>query len=247
MIWRLAEKNSHNQKYEGETTRSVGGLESLVKTHNSSIVTRYWKVSQLHRSSTRRARPEPSLRLLSPGSCTGEKCTQEIWLWKLPGLSFKRAGGYRKQTLLSFSTVQSLSCVRLFVTPQTAACQASLSITNSWSLLKLMSIESLMPSNHLILCCPLLLLPSIFPNIWVFSNESTLHIRWQKYWSFSFSSSPSNDCSGLISFRMDWFDLLAVGLSRVFSNTTIKKHQFFGTQPSLWSNSHIHTWLLRKP
>ena len=102
------------------------------------------------------------------------------------------------------------SCVRLFVTPWTAVHQASLSITNSRSLLKLMSIESLMPSNHLILCRPLLLPPSIFPSIRVFSNESILHIGWPKYWSFSFSISPSNDYSGLISFRMDWLDLLAV-------------------------------------
>ena len=107
-----------------------------------------------------------------------------------------------------FSSVQSLSCVQLFATPWTAACQASLSITNSPSLLKLMSIQSVMPSNHLILCCTLLLLPSIFPRIRVFSN--VLHIRWPKYWSFSFSSSPSKEYSGLISFRIDWFDLLAV-------------------------------------
>ena len=103
---------------------------------------------------------------------------------------------------------QSLSCVRLFVTPWTAARQASLSITNSWSLLKLMSIELVMPSNYLILCWHLLLLPSIFPSIRVFSNESVLRIRWPKYWSFSFG--PSNEYSGLISFRMDWFDLLGV-------------------------------------
>jgi len=96
------------------------------------------------------------------------------------------------------------------VTPWTAAHQASLSITKSQSLLKLMSIESVMPSNHLVLCCPLLLLPSIFPSIRVFSNESVLHIRWPKYWSFSFSISPSNEYSGLISFRMDWLDLLAI-------------------------------------
>ena len=108
------------------------------------------------------------------------------------------------------SSVQSLSCVQFFLTPWTAAHQASLSITNSPSLLKLMSIESVMPSNHLILCRPLLLLPSLFPNIRVFSNESVLHIRWPKYWSFSFSISPSNECSGLISFMMDWLDLLAV-------------------------------------
>ena len=100
-------------------------------------------------------------------------------------------------------------------------------------------------SNHLTLCCPLLLLPSMFSSIRVFSNELALHIRWPRYWSFSFSISPSNEYSGLISFRMDWFDLLAVqGLSRVFSNTTIQKHQFFSTQPFLWPNSHIHTWQL---
>ena len=109
-----------------------------------------------------------------------------------------------------FSSVQSFSHTRLFATPWTAVCQASLSITNSKSLLKLMSIESLMPSNHLILCHLLLLLPSIFPSIRVFSNESVLHIRWPKYWSFSFSISPSNEHPGLISFRMDWLDLLAV-------------------------------------
>ena len=108
-----------------------------------------------------------------------------------------------------FSSVQSLSCVSLFATPWTAACQASLSITNSWRLLKLMSIESVMPSNHLILCHPLPLLPSIFSSIKVFS-ESILRVRWTNYWSFSFSISPSNQYSGLISFRMDWFDLLAV-------------------------------------
>ena len=107
------------------------------------------------------------------------------------------------------SSVSSLSHVRLFATPWTTACQASLSITNSWSLFKLMSIESVMPSNHLILCCPLLL-PSIFPSIRVFSSESVLCSRWQKYWSFSFSISPSNEYSGLISSRMDWLDLFAV-------------------------------------
>ena len=110
----------------------------------------------------------------------------------------------------SFSSVQSLSHVQLFATPWTAARQASLSISNSWTLLKLMSIESVMPSSHLILCCPLLLLPSIFPSIRVFSNESVLHIRWPKHCSFSFSISPSHEYSGLISFKMDWLDLLAV-------------------------------------
>ena len=108
------------------------------------------------------------------------------------------------------SSVQSLSHVWLFVTPWTAICQASLSITNSRTLLKLMSIESVMPSNNLILCCPLLLLPSIFPSIRVFSKESVVRIRWPKYWSFSFSISACNEYSGLISFRTDWLDLLAV-------------------------------------
>ena len=111
---------------------------------------------------------------------------------------------------IQFSSVQSLSCVQLFVIPWTAACQASLSITNSQRLLKLMSIESVMPSNHLILCHPLLFLSSIFLSINVFSNESAFCIRWPKYWSFSFNISPSNEHSGLISFRMDWLDLLAV-------------------------------------
>ena len=134
------------------------------------------------------------------------------------------------------------------VTTWTAACQASLSFTISWSLLKLMSIESVMPSNLLILCRSLLLLTLIFPRIRVFSNELTLLIRWPKYWSFSFTISPSNEYSVLISFRIDWFDLFAVqGLSRVFSNTTVQKHPFFGAQLSLWSNSYIHTRLLEKP
>ena len=111
---------------------------------------------------------------------------------------------------MSVMVVHSLSHVWLFATPQTAACQASLSITNSGSLLKSMSIELVMPSNHLILCCPLLLLPSVFANIRVFFFESALPIRWLKYWSFSFSINPSNEYSGLISFRMDWLDLLPV-------------------------------------
>jgi len=112
--------------------------------------------------------------------------------------------------MYSVSSVQSVSHVQLFATPWTAARQASLSITNSWSFLKLMSIKSVMPSNYLILCRPLLLPPSIFPSIRVFSNESVLRIRWTKYWSFSFSISPANEYSGLISFRINWFDLLAV-------------------------------------
>ena len=143
----------------------------------------------------------------------------------------------------TYASVQLLSRVWLFATPWTTACQASLSITNSQSLPKLMSIELVMPSNHLILCHPLLLLPSIF----IFSNESALRISWPKYWSFSFNIGPYNEYPGLISFRMDWLDLLVgQGLSRVFSHTTLQKHQFFSAQPSSQSNSHIHTWLLEK-
>ena len=145
------------------------------------------------------------------------------------------------------SLVQLLNYLWLFQTPWTAARQASLSITNSQNLFKLMSIESVMPYNHLILCCPILLLLSIIPRIRVFSKESVLCIRWPNYWSFSFSISLPNEHSGLISFRIDWFDLLSVqGLSRVFSNTTVQRHQFFGAQPSSQSNSHIHTCLLEK-
>ena len=125
--------------------------------------------------------------------------------------------------ILQFSSVQSLSRVRLFATPRTEACQAFLSITSSWSLLKL--IESMMPSNYLILCRPLPLLPSIFPSIRVFSSELVFPIRWTKYWTFSFSISPSNECSGLISFRIDWFDLLAVqGTLKSLCQHTVQKH-----------------------
>ena len=142
--------------------------------------------------------------------------------------------GDEKCVVYGFSAVQLLSSVRLFATPGTAARQASLSITNSWSSLKLMSIESVMPSNHLILCRPLLLLPSIFPSIRVFPNESALRIRWPKYWSFSFNVSPFNEQSGLISFRMDWLDLLAVqGTLKSLLHTTVQKHHFFCTQLSL--------------
>ena len=135
----------------------------------------------------------------------------------------------------------------LFGTPWTAAHQASLSFTTSLSLLKVMSMEWVMPAHHLILCCPLLLLPSIFPSIRVFSNELALCIRWPKYWSFSFSISPSNEYSGLIFFRIDQFDLAVQGTLKSLLQHTVWKHQFFGTQPSVWSNSHIHTWLLEKP
>ena len=134
--------------------------------------------------------------------------------------------------------VQSLSRVQLFATPWTAAHQASLSLTISWSLLKLMSIESVMQSNHLTLCRPLLLPPSVFPSISVFSNESALCIRWPKYWSFSFS--PSNEYSGFISFRIDWYYLLAI---RGAFKSLLQHHRFkciFGAQSSLWFSSHIH-------
>ena len=146
------------------------------------------------------------------------------------------------------SSVHSLSCVWLFVTPWTAARQASLSITNSWSLPKLMPIELVMSSNHLILSRPLLLLPSIFPSIRVFSNESALCIRGPKYWSFSFNVCPSNEHPGLISFRMDCLDLLADQgtLKSLFqhhsSKASILWHSAFFTV-----NSHIHTWPLEKP
>ena len=138
-------------------------------------------------------------------------------------------------------SVQLLSHVRLFAAPWTAARQASMSITNSQSLLKHMSIESVMPSNHLILCHLLLLPPSIFPSIRVFSNESVLCIRWPEYWSFSFSISPSNEYSVHPLGWTGWISLLSKGLSRVFSNTTVQKCQFFSAQISLQSNSHIHT------
>ena len=141
----------------------------------------------------------------------------------------------------------SLSLIQFFVTPWTGV-HSSLSFTISQSLLKLMLIESVMPPNHLILCHPLFLLPSILPSIRVFSNELALHIRWPKYWSFSFSISLSNEYSGLISFRIDWVDLLAVqGTLKSLLHTTVQKHQLFGVHLSLLSNSHIHTRPQEKP
>ena len=134
--------------------------------------------------------------------------------------------------LLSRSVV-----VWLFVTQRTAAHQVSLFFTISWSLLKLMSIESVMPSNHLSLCCPLLLLPSVLPSIRVFSSELALHIRWPKYWSIRFSISPSSEYSGVIFLGFTgMISLLPKGLSRVFSNTIVRKHQFFGDKPTFWSS-----------
>ena len=149
---------------------------------------------------------------------------------------------------VQFSSVQSLSCVWLFATPWMTACQASLSITNSRSSLRLTSIESLIPSSPLILCRSLLLLPPIPPSIRVFSNKSTLHMRWPKYWSFSFNIIPSKEIPGLISSEWTgWISLQSSGLSRVFSNTTVQRHQFFGAQLSSQPNSHIHTWPQEKP
>ena len=148
---------------------------------------------------------------------------------------------------VQFSSIQSFSRVQLFETPWTAACQAFLSISNSRSLPKLMSIESVMPSNHLILCRPLLLLPSILPSIRVFSNESVLQIMWPNYWvSASASVLQINIQDWFPLGWTGWISLQSKGISRVFSNTTVQKHQFFSAQLSLLSNSHIHTWLLEK-
>ena len=145
--------------------------------------------------------------------------------------------------ILGFSSVQLLSCIRLFATPWIASRQASLSITNSRSSPKLMCIESLMPSSHLILCRPLLLLPPIPPSIRVFSNESTLCMRWPKSWSFSFSISPSNEHPGLISFRMDWLDLLTVQgtLKRLLQHHS-SKSSILLCSAFFTVHSHIHTW-----
>ena len=148
---------------------------------------------------------------------------------------------------VQFSSVQLLSHVLLFATPWIAACQAFLSITNSWSLSKPMSIESVMSCNHLIPCRPLLLLPPVLPSIRVFSNESALCMRRPKYWSFSFSISPSRNTQDWSPLEWTgWIALQSMGLSKVFSNTTVQKHQFFSTQLSSQSNSHIHTWPLEK-
>ena len=154
--------------------------------------------------------------------------------WKIKKNFLKMTINRDDQTwdIFLFSSVQLLSCVWLFATPWTVAHQASLSITNSWTPPKPMSIELVMPSNHLILCHPLILLPSIFPSIRVYSNELALHIMWPKYWSFSFNISLiSQDWSPLG--WTDWISLQSKGLSRVFSNTTVQKHQFFSTQLSL--------------
>ena len=179
-----------------------------------------------------------------------------IALWKFsPQFSLISLAVHCPKELLTSSVWEIILCccyssvvnrVRLFAIPWTAARQAPLSFTIPWSLLRLMSTELMMPSTHLIFCCPLLLLPSMFPSIRVFYSELALCIRWPKYWSFSIS--PSSEYSRLISFRIDCFHFLAVkGLSRVFSSTTVWKHQSFSVQPSLWSNCHICTWLLERP
>ena len=168
------------------------------------------------------------------------------WFCKLRRTRFISA--FLLYTPTTFSSVQSLSCVWLFATPWIVARQASLSITNSWSPPKPMSIESVMPSSHLILCRPLLLLPPVPPSIRVFSNESTLRMRWPKDWRFSFSISPSSEHQDWSpSWWTGWISSQSKGLSRVFFNPTVLKHQFFGTQLSSQSNSHIHTWRLEKP
>ena len=159
----------------------------------------------------------------------GHEIHSSILAWRLPRTEEPVAN-----SPVQFSSVQSLSRVGLFVTPWIAAHQASLSITNSWSSLRLMSIESVMPSSHRILCCPLLLLPPIPPSIRLFSNESTLCMRWPKYWSFSFSIIPSKEHPGWSHLEWTgWISLQSKGLSRVFSNTTDQKHQFFSAQLSL--------------
>ena len=164
---------------------------------------------------------------------------REAWV----SVWFARAAGTKStKQWVALVVVQLLSCVRLFVTPWTAARQPSLSISNSQSPPKPISIESVIPSNHLILCRPLLLLPSIFPSIRVFSNESALCIRWPKYWSFSFNISPSNEYSGLISFRMDWLDLLAVhGTLKSLLQHQSSKASILRCSAFFISNSHIHT------
>ena len=161
--------------------------------------------------------------------------------------------GWRKHKLesscpIQFSSVQSLSHVQVFVTPWIAAHQASLSITNSWSSLRLMSIESVIPSSHVILCHPLFLLPPIPPSIRVFSNESTLHMRWQSTGVSALASFLPKNTQGWSPLKWTgWISLQSKGLSTVFSSTTVQKHQFFGAQPSSQSNSHSFTWPLEKP
>ena len=170
------------------------------------------------------------------------KTRTTIWLRN----SILRCIPEKNKALVHSSSVQfNHSVVSDSLWSQTVTLEASMCITNSQSALKLMFIKSAMPSNHFVFYCLLLQLPSIFPSIRVFSNESVLPIRWPKYWSFNFSINPSNEYSGPISFRMDWVDLLAVQgtLKSLLQYLTVQRNQFFGNQLSLWSNSHIHTWL----
>ena len=204
-------------------------LIALVKVHNYSLET--------SRSWAERDQGCPWIQVAQKFKLQVLDFLQTFWPGLLPPVS----------SYLQFSSAQLLSHVHFFVAPWTEARQASLSVTNSQSLLKLMSTESVIPSNHLILCCPLLLLPPIFPSIGVFSNELVLRIRRPKYWSFSFSFSSSNEYSGLISFRMDWLDLLAVQgtLKSIFQHYS-SKASILQSSASL-SNSHIHTWPLEEP
>ena len=196
----------------------------------------HWTIVQTHRICSTKNEPRCQLEMwvMMTSQCRVISDKHSIW----------RGWWWERLCTFQFSSVQSLSRVWLFVTIWITAHQASLSITNSWSLPKLKSFESVMPSSHLTLCHPLLLLLLIPPSIRVFSNESTLRMRWPKYWSFSFSISPSKEHPGLISFRMDWLDLLAV---QGTLKSLLQHHQFFGTQLSSQSNSHIHTWPLEKP
>ena len=207
----------------------MAGFKKISTQNTSSVPS--WERSFLQRATSPKLRNVNSLVvvqslshvwLCNPMGCAHQASLSFIICWsflKLVSIESVMPSNhvilYRPLLLLpsvfpSISSVQSLSCVWLSVTPWTTACQASLSITISQSPPKPMSIESMMPSNHLILCCPLLLRPSVFPSLRVFSSESALCIRWPEYWSFGFSISPSNECSGLISFRIDWLDLLAV-------------------------------------
>ena len=182
------------------------------------------------------------------GRASGQR-SLPLWCHEASILTPWRLGLFMLGLLVQFSSVQLLSRVWLFATLWTTAHQASLSITNSWSLPKLMSIESAVLSNHLILCCPLLFQPSIFPSIRVFSDESVIRIRWPKYCSFSFSLSPSNEHSGLVSFRMDWLDLLAVQgtLKSLLQHHSLKASMLKCAQPSLWSRFHVRASLLEEP
>ena len=226
-----------------------------------------WPLSQREREKEIPVQSAPSLRRCYVHHLSSHPFSPNLVMWQYPlhralgnvpisrGAVIKGVKDGRDTERLSvqFSSVQSLSRVRLFATPWIAARQASLSIINSRSSPRLMSIESMMSSSHLILCHPLLLLPPIPPSIRVFSNESTLHTRWSKYQSFSFSIIPSKNTQDWYSLEWTghswtcWSPSKSKGLSRVFSNTTVQKHQFFGAQISSQSNFHIHTWPLEKP